>query len=51
MVCRSGGRSGRAVEWLRGNGFEVRNVAGGMQAWQGAGKEMVAESGGEPTVS
>ncbi|GAA3601959.1 rhodanese-like domain-containing protein [Marihabitans asiaticum] len=51
VVCRSGGRSGRAVEWLRGNGFEVRNVAGGMQAWQGAGKEMVAESGGEPTVS
>lgn len=51
VVCRSGGRSGRAVEWLRANGYEVRNVAGGMQAWQREGKEMVAESGGEPTVA
>lgn len=33
--CRSGGRSGRAVEFLLGQGFSrVRNVAGGVLAWR-----------------
>lgn len=32
--CKSGGRSGRAVEYLLENGFtRVKNVAGGMDAW------------------
>ncbi|WDL99375.1 rhodanese-like domain-containing protein [Alicyclobacillus sp. ALC3] len=36
MVCRSGGRSGRACEFLVGQGFEnVKNMSGGMLSWSG----------------
>ena len=31
--CRSGGRSARAVEFLRGKGYDAVNVAGGIMAW------------------
>ncbi|WP_047981113.1 rhodanese-like domain-containing protein [Ornithinibacillus contaminans] len=34
MVCRSGGRSGRACEFLIDNGFNVTNMTGGMLAWE-----------------
>lgn len=50
VVCRSGGRSGRAVEWLTQHGFDVVNVDGGMRAWAGAGKAMTSENGQQPTV-
>jgi rhodanese-related sulfurtransferase len=42
VVCRSGGRSNRAAAWLAQQGFDVANVDGGMRAWQGAGKPLVA---------
>lgn len=35
MVCRSGGRSGRATQFLESYGFKVVNMAGGMLAWEG----------------
>lgn len=35
MVCRSGGRSGRAAQLLESHGFQVVNVAGGMLDWEG----------------
>lgn len=36
--CRSGARSGRAKEYLESEGYtNVRNVLGGMLAWQAAG--------------
>ena len=35
MVCRSGGRSGRATEFLENRGFNVINMTGGMLAWEG----------------
>jgi rhodanese-related sulfurtransferase len=36
--CRSGARSGRAKEYLESEGFSnVRNVLGGLLAWQAAG--------------
>ena len=35
MVCRSGGRSGKATQLLANHGFKVVNMAGGMLAWQG----------------
>lgn len=35
VVCRSGGRSSSAVQWLHANGFDgATNVRGGMQAWK-----------------
>ena len=50
VVCRSGGRSQQAAVWLSRNGFDAANVAGGMHAWQDAGRPMVSETGAEPTV-
>lgn len=35
LVCRSGGRSGRAAEYLEGQGYLVVNMTGGMLAWEG----------------
>jgi rhodanese-related sulfurtransferase len=36
--CRSGARSGRAKEYLESEGYSsVRNLLGGMLAWQAAG--------------
>lgn len=35
MICRSGGRSGRATQFLAQQGFtNVRNLTGGMLAWK-----------------
>ncbi|GLB66735.1 rhodanese-like domain-containing protein [Arthrobacter mangrovi] len=50
VICRSGGRSFRVVQWLVGNGYTAMNVSGGMGAWLEAGKPMVADNGQEPTV-
>ena len=51
IICRSGGRSGRAVAFLRANGVEAINVAGGMLAWQAAGRPMTTNNGsGAPLV-
>lgn len=35
MVCRSGGRSGQATEYLETQGFNAMNMVGGMLSWQG----------------
>jgi rhodanese-related sulfurtransferase len=37
VICQSGGRSARAAEWLRANGVDAVNVAGGTKAWVQAG--------------
>lgn len=50
VVCRSGGRSARATNWLNQNGYEAINLEGGMGAWAAAGREMVSETGEAPTV-
>lgn len=36
MICRSGGRSGRATEFLTAEGYDVTNMVGGMLEWAGA---------------
>jgi rhodanese-related sulfurtransferase len=33
MICRSGGRSGRACEYLSAQGYPLTNMAGGMLEW------------------
>lgn len=38
VICRSGGRSAKAVEFLRANGVDAVNVAGGTMAWVEAQK-------------
>jgi rhodanese-related sulfurtransferase len=44
-VCRVGGRSGTVAEALAAAGFDVRNLAGGMLAWELAGLPVTTESG------
>lgn len=41
LICRSGGRSMRAAEFLAERGRDVTNVAGGTMAWIAAGKPVV----------
>jgi rhodanese-related sulfurtransferase len=50
VVCRSGGRSARVVAFLAGQGYPAVNVDGGMQAWAGQGRAVVAEGGGAPEI-
>ena len=50
-VCRSGDRSGRAAEWLRGEGVDAENLDGGMQAWADSGLPVTAEGGATGTVA
>ena len=42
VICRSGARSARAVEWLIGQGIDAANVVGGTLAWVEAGKPVLA---------
>ncbi|PKR77457.1 rhodanese [Halalkalibacillus sediminis] len=36
MVCRSGGRSGKATQYLESRGYNVTNMRGGMLDWEGS---------------
>ncbi|YAL83393.1 rhodanese-like domain-containing protein [Dermacoccaceae bacterium W4C1] len=40
VICRSGGRSARAVAWLEQQGYDVVNVDGGMRLWAEGGKPL-----------
>lgn len=35
LICRSGGRSGKAQAFLQEKGFDVTNMTGGMLDWEG----------------
>lgn len=50
LICRTGGRSARAAEFMVGRGYSALNVAGGSGAWLEAGKPMEADGDAEPTV-
>jgi rhodanese-related sulfurtransferase len=49
VVCRSGGRSARVTAFLNANGWDAKNVDGGMQSWSAAGRALTSDAG-EPTV-
>jgi rhodanese-related sulfurtransferase len=51
VICRSGVRSARAAQALNGAGWQAVNVAGGMQDWAAAGRQMTTDSGAEPYVA
>ena len=38
VICALGGRSARAAEFLRANGVDAINVAGGTQGWIDSGR-------------
>ncbi|GAA4825838.1 hypothetical protein GCM10023201_10370 [Actinomycetospora corticicola] len=42
MVCQSGNRSARAVEYLTGQGIPAVSVAGGTRAWIDSGRPVQA---------
>lgn len=50
VICRSGGRSFRAAQWLEGQGYSAINVAGGMGSWQDEDRPMVSDNGHKPQV-
>jgi rhodanese-related sulfurtransferase len=37
-VCRSGGRSARAAQYLANQGYDVANLDGGLTRWTGEGR-------------
>ncbi|MGW5848171.1 rhodanese-like domain-containing protein [Streptomyces sp. NPDC055254] len=45
VMCRVGGRSAQVTQYLVGQGLDAVNIDGGMQAWDGAGRPMVTDSG------
>lgn len=47
-VCRLGGRSGAVANALAGAGYDVRNLDGGMLAWEAAGYPVVDGPGAGP---
>jgi len=44
LICATGGRSGRASDWLIAQGVDATNVAGGTKAWIEAGKPIATGS-------
>ncbi len=46
IICKVGGRSARAAQFLRGQGIDAINIAGGTMAWIEAGHPVV--TGDEP---
>jgi len=51
VVCRVGGRSAQVGAWLAGQGRDVVNLAGGLEAWAGAGRPLVTDDGAPGTVA
>ena len=46
IICKLGGRSQKAAEFLRSQGVDAVNIAGGTMAWIEAGERVV--TGDEP---
>ncbi|MFC0040622.1 rhodanese-like domain-containing protein [Actinomadura rayongensis] len=51
VICRSGGRSAQVTVALNQAGWLARNVAGGMQRWEQAGRPMDTDLDGPPHVA
>ncbi|MFI8290416.1 rhodanese-like domain-containing protein [Streptomyces sp. ms191] len=50
VMCRVGGRSAQVTQYLVQQGIDAVNVDGGMLAWDGAGRPMVADGGSQAFV-
>lgn len=50
VVCKVGGRSAQAVAYLQHQGLDVVNLDGGLVDWADAGRPLVRDDGGTPTV-
>jgi rhodanese-related sulfurtransferase len=45
FYCRSGGRSALAADAFAASGYDAHNLAGGLEAWVGAGLPIEPEGG------
>jgi len=45
VICRVGGRSNQAAVYLRRQGVDAVNLAGGMQAWAASGLDVITDDG------
>ncbi|MEU9118567.1 rhodanese-like domain-containing protein [Streptomyces sp. NPDC048506] len=50
VLCRVGGRSAQVAQYLLQQGIEAVNVAGGMQAWEAAGRPVSDDKGGAGAI-
>ncbi|MCM2388871.1 rhodanese-like domain-containing protein [Streptomyces albipurpureus] len=50
VMCRVGGRSAQVTQYLVQQGIDAVNIDGGMLAWEGAGRPMVADNNAEAFV-
>jgi rhodanese-related sulfurtransferase len=51
VVCRVGARSAQVAAWLRGQGRDAHNLAGGLLSWTAAGRPLVTDAGGPGRVT
>ena len=49
-ICRAGGRSAQATEFLRAQGLDAINLEGGMQAWAAFGLDVQCDDGSSGAV-
>ena len=45
VVCKVGGRSAQVTAWLRHHGYDAVNLAGGLLAWEAAGRPLERADG------
>jgi rhodanese-related sulfurtransferase len=50
VVCKVGSRSAQVTAWLRQQGYDATNLAGGMYAWEAAGRPMQASGDGRARI-
>lgn len=50
VVCKVGSRSAQVTAWLRRQGYDAANLAGGLMAWEAAGRPLEAAGGGPAQV-
>lgn len=50
VICKVGGRSAAVTEYLRAQGRDAINMAGGVVAWTAAGQPLITDSGAAPYV-
>jgi rhodanese-related sulfurtransferase len=50
VVCKVGSRSAQVTAWLRQQGYDAVNLAGGMHAWEVAGRPFESSDGSPPVV-
>jgi rhodanese-related sulfurtransferase len=51
VVCKVGGRSAQAAEFLQANGRDAVSLVGGMISWNRSGRPMVADGDAAPQVA